>query len=85
MRIKGVADTFFEATKNWLKVKFCIFFTFDLSPTLSKVKVTEKNKKVNVQSRSITSTEPKKLGLYIFKFEKVLLILRKVVMFSHFY
>ena len=33
MKINGVADTFFEATKNWRKVKFCIFFTFD--PDLS--------------------------------------------------
>ena len=42
MRIKGVADTFFEATKSWRKVKFSIFFAFDLdlSLTLLKVKVT---------------------------------------------
>ena len=25
MKIKGVADTFFEATKNWRKVKFSNF------------------------------------------------------------
>ena len=45
MRIKGVADTFFQATKNWREVKFSIFFAFDLdlSLTLLKVKVTEKN------------------------------------------
>ena len=37
MNIKGVADTFFLATKNRREVEFSNFFTFDLSVTLIKV------------------------------------------------
>ena len=43
MKIKGVANTFFKATKNWRKVKFSIFLHLTLTFTELKVKVSEKN------------------------------------------